>query len=92
MGSGVRNHEVGIVKQRASVCDQVEVKGARRVGLDPLTAKGLFNASQRAKRPVRPQGRLDKHNAVAILRPGRVGPGSGPPPRRPGDDVQTRAL
>ena len=79
----------GVIHHMTTVGDQVEVEGSRRVrGVAPASER-RFDAHKRLKHLPWLQGRLDKGDAVEIVRLRRFGPSRRAPPSRRPSDLQT---
>ncbi len=78
----VRQGQVIVGQLGSPMGDQVEVKGARAIRRDAPASKGGFQIPQRGQDLSRRPPRLDKDDAVEIVRVGHIRPGRRSPPSR----------
>lgn len=67
--------EIRLISNRLPVRDQVKIQGARAVGRATVAAKRHLQSQQAIKGFSWTKPRLDKDNAVEIVRKRRIGPG-----------------
>ena len=89
VGAGVRQDKVRVVDHLTTMGDQVEIQCPGRVAGAARPAHPLLDGEKRGEQGMGVAPRLDKHDAVAIFRGFRIGPGGGPPPARPGQHGQS---
>lgn len=88
MGAWMRKDQARLVNDDPTVGDQVEIEGARSVGRPPATPETSFKAQQGVHHLARRNGRIDKGDAVEIVRVRPIGPGRRSPPARASRHVE----
>jgi hypothetical protein len=90
VGPGVRQDQARPIHHRAAVGDEVEIEGARCVGLAPPAAERSLDRQQGRKGRLGARGRRDQGDAVSEVRGRRIGPGLRAPPARARQDPEAR--
>ena len=89
--AGVRQDQAVVRAHDATEGDQIEIQGSGAVGDAAAAAEGVFDFEQGRHKRAGRMRRLDKGDAVEIVRVRCTGPRRRTPPRRAGDDVDPRA-